>query len=335
MLLHLDGFDHLLAADLAMKYSVTGSPTITTSGARTNRCLTCVTNQAVTRNTTQSALIMFVGVAVKVDSLVASNDLIVILDGSTIQGFLTLNANGTLSVYRGGGTLLGTSTVALSAGTYYYIEFGYNVHSSLGAYNVLLNGVDILDAQNVNTRGAAASTNYANTFRLQGVTAATNKFDDLYVTNNVGPSPHNAYLGVGRVETLYPDGNGDQADWTSAAGGTAVFGDVSEAQCDSDTSYSYTSLAGNRQNYTADNVSGPTQQVVGVMVTAIVAFGDAGPHSIKLSTKPSTTNYDGEAQSITAAYLAYEQAFAINPQTGALWTPAELNAAKFGIKLES
>lgn len=335
-LLFLDGFDHLLAADLPTKYSVSGSPTITGTGARTGLCVSMVTNVNIQKALTVTNQIMLIGVAVKVDSLVAGNELIAVLEPSlVVSGHIVLNANGTLSVYRGTGTsnLLGTTVNTFSTGTWYYVEFAWAVHSSLGVMNLYVNGVNWLTLTGQNTR--VGSVDVCNGFKLTGQTAAVNKFDDLYICNAAGPSPHNTFLGPGRVETLLPNGEGDKLDWTSLLGGSK-FTDVSEAQADGDTSYNYTSLAGNEESYTFGNLSAPTQRVLGLSVTAMCAAGDGMSHSIKLTAKPSsTTFFSSPAQSLSGSFAPYQAMHPINPQTGGLWTVAEVNAAIFGIKLES
>lgn len=334
-LLYLDGFDHLASADLPMKYSVSGSPTVTTTGARTNRCVQMVTNQNIQRTVSVTSQILFVGVAVKVDSLVAGNELCAILDSGTVQGHIVLNANGTMSVYRATGTsnLLGTTTFAMSTGTWYYVEFGWAVHPTSGVINLSVDGVNVLTLTGQNTR--AGSTNTCNGYKLTGQTSATNSFDDLYITNAVGASPHNTFLGPGRVETLYPSSLGEFNEWTSSTAPGSQAGDVNEALANGDTNFNYTSITGNRETYNFGSLSGPSQRVLGVMAVGIVRNDDGGSHSVKVSSRPLSTWYYGIAQGITAAYAAYSQVWATSPQTGALWTVAELNSTQFGIKLES
>ena len=107
-----------------------------------------------------------VGFAFKLDGTTAVDyRLLAFHDQGTEQCYLQLNATTlTLSAYRGNGTVLGTSTVALTQGAYAYIEVKVKVHASTGTFEVRKDETVILTVTGANTQMSGA--NQANNIRF-------------------------------------------------------------------------------------------------------------------------------------------------------------------------
>lgn len=333
--LHLDGFDHYATADITQAYTTSGTATITATNARNGTCLSLSNGGYINYALSTSWNTLFAGFALRTASLATAIDFISFYYSGTIQIHAVLNTNGTISIYRGTGTgtLLGTTSTALSINTWYYIEFGSSfVNSSI--INFRINGVDALTLSAQNTNPAASGK--ANAIRLTSSTSTTVLFDDWYVNNYVGPSPNNSFLGDVRMEFDVPSSDGAYTAWTASAG--ARYAAIDDTTPDGATTYIYTSNPTDKDSANFGSLSGPTQQVLAASLWAS-AGTDAGTHTFKMFTQPSlatnATIYKSPAYTFGTSYSYFENVWDINPQTGAAWTVAEANAAQFGVEYVS
>src|SRR5205823_4358813 len=96
---------------------------------------------------------------------------------------LQVNPDGTLAVARAG-TVLGTTSAAISINTWYHVEIKTTVHPSAGTAQVWLNGVSRLSLTGLNTRSTGNAT--ANQFAIGPVlnnqnVGTTFDYDDVIV----------------------------------------------------------------------------------------------------------------------------------------------------------
>lgn len=352
-LLFLDGFDHYATAEITQKWTALQNGTTWNSGT---------INATNGRNSTQSFRVTYannnstggylrktltavsgttaiMGFGFKIDALPAAasrTPLVSILDGATEQVSVDINPAGTLSLYRGtaAGTLLGTTSSALSINTYYYIELKVVIHGSTGTYEIRLNGTNVLSGTGANTAGSGVvqwtgiqiGRNYSGSGG-----AVIQDYDDLYACDGSG-STNNDFLGPIRVKTIYPDGAGASSDFTPSAGSN--FQNVDEALTDGDTTYNSEGTAGDHDTYTFGAV-GVTGTVRGVQTNLVVRSDGAGSETIRPKIRISTTDYNGTTVGITTSYADSREVFETSPATATAWTVTEIDGAEFGIELVS
>src|SRR5215831_15238224 len=174
----MDGFDHYTStASFRMKWDATSS-----YGNATGRfgglCLAVDRFTAIVTLTQQAT--RTVGFAFRTDWATLTGDTICgFQDAGNPQCDLRLDATGAgLFVVTRNGTVLATSSTALSPSTWYYLEFQVTIGSS-APYVVRLNGSNIISGT-----GNTQNTSNASANQLILGQVSQGKWDDLYMENS-------------------------------------------------------------------------------------------------------------------------------------------------------
>jgi hypothetical protein len=332
-LLFYDGFDYYATANFPQRYTAAGSDwdvvaaigRFGTSGARqTSGAAPTLSKTLATNYAT-----LIAGVACSRSAIAGTNPIIfAFFDGSTEQVSVRIAATtGLVGVYRNG-TLLANSSFAVSTGVYFYVELKSTIHNTTGTYDLQINGVNVLSATGVNTRGSA--NNFANRLVLGSTNniSGTITLDDLYVCDTSG-SANNNFLGDVRVETLFPNGAGNSTQFTPSTG-------VNNAAVDEatpNTTDYVTSTADNQiDTYTFTDLASSGVTVYGVQEFAYAQKTDASAKSVALVTRPGSTNNAGSDKALSTSFTYYSDIQELNPDTSSAWTTSQINATEFGIK---
>ncbi len=268
-----------------------------------------------------------IGAAVKIPSLPASLNLTISLyDGTTLGMNIRMETDGTLSAYRGV-TLVGTTVLALTTNTWYYIEFKVYVHDSAGTVDINVNGSSWLSLTGVDTRQATMT--YHTAFRL-GAPSLDTSWDDVYFLDGTG-SANNDLLGNRKVVAIDPGSAGDNSDWTPSAGSN--YQNVDEGSLlDEDTTYNETSTDNHQDLFNYGNLPGSVSSVDGVQINT---EGRVTSGSMDLSAviKTGTTTSVGSPVAVASTnYITTVRVAEQDPDTAAAWTPSGVDGAQFGVK---
>lgn len=338
-MLFVDGFDHYATADITLKWSsiTVGSPTIqSASGRRGTGCLRGGTLVGI-RKTFASAATLVVGFAYKYVGALSAGRICSFEDSGSAQVSVHINSDGTLKVVQGASTNLGSSSAAaLSAGTWYYIEFKATISDAAGTYEIKINGVTAVSGSSVDTKATANAT--ANSLIIGGIATVTSgggatstDYDDVYLLNSSG-SVNNDFLGDVRVDAYLPSGAGNTTQWTASAGSN--YQCVDESPQNGDTDYVQTSTVNNKDTYAFADMTHTPSNIYAVQINAIAKKDDAGTRSICLVTRSGGSDTDGATQALSAAsYSDFTEVRETDPNTSAAWTKTNFNSAEFGIKL--
>lgn len=254
-----------------------------------------------------------------------------IRDNGVRQVELKLNSNGTISITRNQNALTGgTSVLALSANTWYYIEWKVTVADSIGANTcqVYVNGIQWLNVttgqDTKNTANATADGFY---FGDENGSAdgVTQDFTDIYIDNGT------TFLGPQRVETLYPTGGGNSSQFTPSAGSN--YQCVDETPPTDDTDYVESTTAGHIDTYAMGDLSSTPASIAAVQISSTDRKTDAGAKTINHAIRRSSTNYFGADIAQGDSYLINYTIWSTDPSTSAAWTASGINAAEVGQKL--
>jgi hypothetical protein len=348
----LESFDLYATADILKKWTgglltQFSSNTITIGAFGRNSTqglrITYVDSNAfinLTKTLAPSGSTLIVGFAFRTNKLHATssrNQVFSIYDASTQQFSFRVNSDGTLSILRGSyaGTVLGTTTVALSLDTYYYLEVKVLLHTSAGTFDVRVNGTSAVSGTGVNTAGAGTTT--WNVLRLgsdgnANADATQNfDFDDLYVNDGSG-SEHNDFIDPIRVPVKRPTGAGTTTQMTPSAGSN--WQNVDDTTMDSDTTYNAETTAGDLDLYTFGAL-GLTGTVKALQTALCFRSDGAGAETLAPMIRISSTNYQGTTVGCTTTYAFSNQIYPTSPATSAAWTVSELDGAEYGVKLVS
>lgn len=336
-LLWLDSFDDRTSA-YGAKYddSVNSAGMVAWSGGRTGDGLSLVSSVDQSLTKTFSAKTTFIiGMAIRMHNVdVTTIPFLEILDGATVQAYLQVNASNQVQVVRGDGTVLATSANSLSSSITAQLEFKVTPHNSAGSYSLRFNEVLDLSATGVNTRNS--SNNSATSVRLFCEVGSSNyiEVDDFYICDATG-STNNDFLGTLKIQCLRPTAAGNTTAWTPVI--ATNWSNVDDPDPDDDTSYVAATAVGTKDTYTfADlhtSASGAT--ITGVLLSLVAEKDDLLVRKIVPVVRSGGSDYDGSAITLTGSYVHSTQLYETNPATSVAWTYAGVNAAQFGVKVDT
>ena len=347
-LLFIDGFDAYGTtpgnAGVGLQYQYTvGTPSgMLVANGRTAGGyalqMSAGTNRSLLSPTLGTLATVVVGFAFQPKTAFAAVTILSLMDGSTQHINLRHTGGGEFSIHRGNTLLATTSGAAIAVDSWGFIELKVTTHDTTGAYELRVNGVNVLSATNVDTRNGGNS--YITNVKLELNTGVTNNyiFDDLYILDTSG-SVNNDFLGNRRVVTLFPNAEGDNIDFTPASGtdNSAMVDDnpppASSTVVVDDTDYVESDTTGHKDLYQYGNLAG-SGAINGVQVTTICGVTAASTFTLKTLAKSGTTeSADGGVAISSTTYVGKSRILETNPDTAAAWTASEVNAAQFGIEV--
>lgn len=341
MLIHCDGFDHYATAQAVsgQKWDTVVQATISATFARSGGqgCQLGNLGASLIKNVT-AATTYIIGAAILLNSGAFSQQLFSFWDSTTLQSSIVIASDGTLTAHRGdqSGALLGTATVKYPLGSYHYLEAKCTVDPTAGAVTVRMDGVVILTLTGQNTR--TTGTSQITRVGMGAVGGGQTWWvDDIYICDTTTPNSagnNNAdFLGDVKVNALYPNAAGAFTNYTR--GGTDTghdYGQVNEVTPpDEDTTYIVDGTIGDR-----DSFKFPAISLVGSIFAAVVwaraRKDDAGSRSLANVARSSAVDTIGSTYTLGATYQYFGTVFELDPATTALWTPAGITLAEFGVK---
>lgn len=259
--------------------------------------------------------------------------------GATVHLTLYRGTDGTLRVYRGDGTTqLGASVQTFLADTWYYVEMKATLSDTVGTAEVRVNGVVWIALTNVDTKNGGTKTVF-DSYSLRGVGGNAGgriyAFDDYYVCNGAG-AVNNDFLGEIAIETLLPNGNGSQSDFSGTDGNSVDNYLLVDETTPNITDYVGSSVSGARDLYTFADLTRTGGTVKGVQVSGYVGKSDSLAVSYKLPVARSGTVNSGPTKAIAGAAGAFEAGLRIaetDPVSGAAFTIANVNSIEAGVEV--
>jgi hypothetical protein len=274
------------------------------------------------------------GFAINVQRLDSTYSILSFFDGSTVQTDLRLRADGHFKFTRNGTDLGSPSSNALTFGNWRYVEALVTVSSGAGVCTLKVDGATWLSLVSQNTQATGSAQIGQVQFGGGNVFNLASEFwlDDIYINDTTG-AYCNGFLGDVRVQASFPDGAGDDTDFTASAG--ANYAAVDEVSPNEDTDYVSSSTPGDKDTYTYGNLPSASGNVKAVVVHARTRKDDGGTRSIRGLAKSGTTLGEGSDLAVGTDYAYLSTVFHTNPDTGLPWAIAEVNAAKFGVKVSA
>lgn len=339
-LLFMDGFDHYATADLANKYTTvsnvgSGSVINASAGRRGGGAYTAKNSSYATKRIAAGVATLIAGSAVNTQGFGngASTSTIRFVDSTVVHVSIRLESDGSIKAYRGDvTTLLGSSATGIvNLGGYNYIEVKATINDTTGAVVVRLNGATVLTLSNVDTRNAGnASTDGVG---IGGSFGTNNEafFDDFYICDTAG-STNNDFLGDCRVDTLYPNGDGNYSQFTPSTGSSHY--QLVDETAPNTTDYNDGANVGDRDSYAMGNLAAlASQTVYGVQVNAALMKDDAGGKSASTFVRSGSTDGDGASVALGTSQVYVSQVYETNPDGAVAWTETAVNAMEAGVRV--
>jgi hypothetical protein len=227
---------------------------------------------------------------------------------------------------------------------WFYLEIGVVLATTAGSIIVRVNGGTVLSATGVNTicapgflqgpfpapalisQVAIAASNSNN-----GFSAASCSLMHMYLCDNTGSAPWNSFLGDVRVQTLLPTAN-DAVAFTPN-GLSANWQNVSQVPPVPGSDYNSDATVGAQDTFTTGAMASNLGTIFGVNVKTLLAKSDAGVRTAAGVAKSGGTTLAATAVYVSTSLSVAQGVFQTDPNTAAPWTPAAVNAAKFGYKI--
>jgi hypothetical protein len=240
------------------------------------------------------------------------------------------------SVAPGTGTLLGTSGAnPYATNTWAYIEFRFLSADSGGIGELRINGTPVVTFSG-DTKLGTGSPTYLKHY-IHALVGNTVQYDDMYwlIEDGVG---RNTWLGDVFVETIRPNADGNQNDWTRSSGANN-YEMVDEIGFDGDGTYVSTNTVDDVDLYEFENLTLITTETILALQVATVDRNEAvGTNNLEHMFRSITPlEFQGAKQGLVqdTPYEGHYQIWEKDPQTGFNWSVAAINNGQFGVKLVS
>ncbi|MFN3576071.1 MAG: hypothetical protein ACK4TJ_03695 [Tabrizicola sp.] len=246
--------------------------------------------------------------------------------GTAILTFV-VQTDGSIQVKRGGatGTLLGTTSAQIPQNSWQHIEFYATRSATAGQVEIRLNNNVILSLTGQNTGSADWSVLHIGCQRaVSGQVHAGVCLDDLIVWDKTG-GQFNDFPGPKGVYALLPNADTVVADW-SVVGAAAGHAAISEVGPDDDASYILSGGAGDVSEFGLQDLPPGVGLVSAVVPVSLMRSPEAAQARVDVVSGASVAT--GTARFLPTAYDYWQEPVYLDPDTGAPWTRAGVNAAR-------
>jgi hypothetical protein len=253
--------------------------------------------------------------------------------GGSFYTSLVLVSNGTLALWNWNSSIFG-STFVITDNLWHWVEVQASYTNTSQAHKLTIDGVNYINGTN-NWNGGTGVLNPQFMYVAWGGTTGStlNGFDDFIVYDNNGNQPiASSYpLGPRLISTIRP--GSDSAIQFTPDTGASNFSQVNEVVADDDAHYVQDSASGHQDLYNYDSLGFTPSTITGVMLNSRLKNMGAGAINYQVIGNSGGTQKNGTSVTAPSNYQTNQLEFGVDPNTSAAWTAANLNAAKFGIKI--
>lgn len=328
----MDGFDHLSATDLVLKWDSTSATAFSkvTGVFGVGLALEGAATRTITR-TLAAIATRIVFFHMRVTTLPGSDTAFLIFrDGATTQTDIRLTSTGALRATRNGTSLGVTSAGVINTNTWYFVAVKVTISDASGAVDIEVNTVSQLSLSGVDTKNTANATTDVVAFVMP---ASNTTWDNVVIRDTTGTDNNAMPTEELRIETSAPTGAGNYAQFTPSAGSN--YQNVDDAtSVDSDTTYNESTNPTDRDSFAMADFTA-TSGVEAVQVNMIARKTDGGTRELKASFRISSTDYDSAVAALASTYACHRAVFGVSPATSSAWAMTDLNSAEAGYKLET
>lgn len=250
---------------------------------------------------------------------------------------LHVNSDGSVSLYRGtsAGTLLGSSAASvLNLATWAYVEMRALIDDTVGAYEIRVDGVNVLSGSGADTRNGGTSPNVTVIGGARTTDSAPNVlYDDIYCVTGDGTGSSGFQSEI-VVEGIIPSGNGNYSQLVGQDGdSTNNYLNVDEVPFSS-TDYNGSTTTGNKDTYAYSNLTATSGTILGSVLHFAAFKNAAGFIKGRRVIRISATDYNGSDTPVLSGTMRYfSEVLPTSPATAAAWTISEVNGLEAGFEV--
>lgn len=276
----------------------------------------------------------FVQFALKVASGSAA-EFLLLHSGGTAQLRVRFASTGTITILRNTTTLATYMGGVLTGWNYFELKLKISNSITAGDVLVKMNSVEVLSLAGGTDTQNDSSSNLATIIQIQD-SGTDSYWDDFIFMDNVDDGTGlNTLIGDHKIQTLYPNANGDENDFTAT-------GDSENWQCaddptvqDDDSTYTSSGTVGDKQLFGFNNLTGSIASIAAIAINTTARKDDAGARGVRPLLKTNSTEEEGNDIALGDSYSSQQQLYGENPITAAAWTATEINAIQAGLKIQS
>lgn len=241
---------------------------------------------------------------------------------------VTVSTTGQVEIRSGGfnGTVRASSAPCLVTTAWQHIEIRVSFSNTVGACEIRVNGVTVLNASNINTD--LPNGGYAAQVRVGdpsvGTLAATSWYIDDYYAWDTSGSYNNSFIGDKKVYVILPSADTAVADWTPDTG-TVGFSRINEIPPVS-ASYIQGTVVGDVSEFAMTNLPADITNILGLQFYTKMLKTDAGASSVQMAVVSGASSANGADRPITTNATVYMDVFEQDPDTAAPWTLSGVDA---------
>ena len=250
---------------------------------------------------------------------------------------LVLVSNGTLYLYDSNNSLVAQSSVwpSILDNTWHYLEVWATIDNS-GHALVKVDGVTVLD-EDLDTQNGTTNVDAVQIYSASDVSDKGTCWDDIVLMDAAG-TRLNALIGDSRIDTLVPDADTAQEDFTCSSGSDsfALLDDTIPGDHDGDTSFIYSTTAGHKTRCELEAVSIAALAVHAIALVSVMKMTTGGHTVVAHGTiRSNGTDEDGTSRTLTVSYVPYRDIWELDPDGDVAWTEASVSALEVGVGLVS
>lgn len=260
--------------------------------------------------------------------------------GNTPQLTFRIATTGAIEVYRGAersGTLLGTSTVCLTANAWHHIEWKILASQTVGTVEIRVNGAVVLSLTGQDTcatanvsfdQMAVGCNRSSSSGGTTGTEAAASYWKDFVVWDAAG-SINNDFFGPCLVKACRPDAD-TSFNWTASTGSTGYT--LIDETSPNDADYISADVTQTTQSeFGVENLPVDVTTVRGMILMSRMWASDGGDCKVQMGVKSNGDQGLGTDRQITVAPTYWKDVIETSPDTGVQFTPTEFNSMTFTI----
>jgi len=245
--------------------------------------------------------------------------------GSALKAQLNINSGGFIVVVDSASVAISTGTTALSANTWYRLEFTCGAGATPQAYELKIDGTSELSGTAFMGSGNHSASLFGKTTNFNGNTV------DFYYDDFLADTA--SFPGAGQIETMIADSTGTYTTWSIGAGSGAQWEQVDEVPTDSNTTYLLsTNTDGNIVSFGLESTTsaGISGTIKAVKVVNIVARNTTNGSLESHLRSGGTDSASGAGSTIAGYQVRTGLVLETDPSDSSAWTTADLDAVEIG-----
>ena len=134
------------------------------------------------------------------------------------------------------------------------------------------------------------------------------------------------------MDYLPPSADTATEDWTPSTG-TNSAALLDEIPMNNDTDYVSSATVGHKDLFDMTNLGTTPTTIDGVQTVLAARKDDAATRDVRTNFKSGTTTVNGTTRAMSAGYVISSDLYLLDPDTGAAWTAAGVNASQLGFEV--